>query len=350
MSLEDHIKNLIAKNGAISIAQFMEEALANPQYGYYQKQDPFGKAGDFVTAPEISQIFGEMIGIWVASVWQSMGSIPIALAELGPGRGTLMQDLLRGTKHIPGFHRNIKVHMVETSPTLQQIQKEKLGFTGVEIKWHKDISSLPDIPTIIIANEFFDALPIHQYIETENGWSEKLVGIQNDKLAFMLSSDNLELGHDAQIGAVLETSPVTINIVEQLSKHIASYGGAMMVVDYGYAHCGYKDTLQSVKNHQYHDILEDVGNADITAHVDFSSIAETAKKSGINASDVITQNALLLALGIEIRKQALLKNASEKQKDDIISATDRLINPDAMGTLFKAITLYNKNLPLPVGF
>jgi NADH dehydrogenase [ubiquinone] 1 alpha subcomplex assembly factor 7 len=360
MSLEKHIKKLISQTGAISVAQFMNEALSHPTHGYYHKQDPFGASGDFITAPEISQMFGELIGIWCASVLQSMGSKEFALVELGPGRGTLMKDLLRGTRHIPNFHKNLEVHMVETSPTLQQIQKDNLAESHENINWHNDLTSLPDMPMIVIANEFFDALPIHQYEKTKDGWRERMVGIDNAGELTFTYSNNIPLssppsaGGDGfksiPIGGIIETCPQGINIARALSLKLAANTGAALIIDYGYGHYDYQDTLQAVKNHKYHPILKDVGDADITAHVDFCAIAEAATASDVNASDIITQNNLLLALGIKAREKVLLAKASEKQKLDITTATDRLINPEQMGTLFKAIALTNKELPRPVGF
>jgi NADH dehydrogenase [ubiquinone] 1 alpha subcomplex assembly factor 7 len=356
MSLTTHLKTLISQTGPLTIAQFMHEALAHPQFGYYQKQDPFGRGGDFITAPEISQMFGELIGIWCAYAWESIGGTNCALVELGPGRGTLMKDLLRGTKHIQNFHNSIEIHMVETSPTLQQIQKDNLSGSHANISWHNDIHSLPEKPLIIIANEFFDALPIHQYEKTDAGWRERMVGLKDGELVFTYSNplpdsvtQHLQ-GHTAtKKGSIIETCPQAISITRSLSERIAKQDGVALIIDYGYTH-GSGDTLQAVKNHHYHPILKDIGDADITAHVDFSAIAEAAQSSGLNASDTITQRNLLISLGIELREQALLKNASPAQQSDIRTATDRLINPEEMGTLFKTIALYNKDLVRPVGF
>jgi NADH dehydrogenase [ubiquinone] 1 alpha subcomplex assembly factor 7 len=349
MPLKTYIKNLIKQNGPISIAQFMNEALAHPEHGYYQKQDPFGASGDFITAPEISQVFGELIGIWCADTWVAMGGGKIAIAELGPGRGTLMQDLLRGTKHIPNFHTNISIHMVETSPALTVIQQQKLS-AYKNISWHQTIDSLPDEPLLIIANEFFDALPIIQYQKAHDGWHERLVGLDNTgELAIVLSSSMGDIFGDAADGAVLEICPQGIAIVQSLATRIAKHGCGALIIDYGYATTDYRSTLQALKAHKYHNIFDNIGDADITAHVDFAAIAAAAKNI-VNVSDVVTQGSLLLALGIKIREKQLLEKATAAQQADIISSTDRLINPEQMGSLFKAIALVNKNLPMPVGF
>lgn len=353
MSLEEHLKKLITNNGPITIAQFMADSLTHPEHGYYQKQKPFGKEGDFTTSPEISQIFGELVGIWCASVWQQMGSpANISIVELGPGRGTLMKDFIRGTKHVNGFHKAMEIHMVEVSRQLQQVQQKNLKESHGNIHWHSDMTSLPAKTSIFIANEFFDALPIHQYEKTTKGWCEKLMDIADGKLAFTLASPiSLPGEHkNAANGNTLEACPTAITIMQDISARIEMENGAALIIDYGYIGKVYKDTLQAVKNHKYHPILEDIGSADITAHVNFSELSKAATEYDVNICNTITQRDFLLALGIELRTQSLIKNANDKQKQQITSATERLINADEMGNLFKVLAITGKNLTTPAGF
>jgi NADH dehydrogenase [ubiquinone] 1 alpha subcomplex assembly factor 7 len=358
MSLENSIKNLIAKTGAISVAQFMDDALAHHEHGYYQKQDPFGANGDFITAPEISQMFGELLGIWCVGVWQQMGCpSDVMLVELGPGRGTLMKDLLRGTKHVETFHNNISIHLVETSPELKKIQKANLSGSHPNINFHKAIDSLPQKPLILIANEFFDALPIHQYEKSHGYWYERMIGLdERGELVFTLAKnyaihDALSmLHHNAPEGAIVEMCQQGVAIIADIASRIFKDGGAGLIIDYGYAHYAYQNTLQAVKNHKYHNPFKDIGDADLTAHVDFSAIRQAAHKFDVNISDVVTQSNLLMSLGIEIRAKYLLSKATDYQQREISSATDRLLNPNQMGNLFKAIAISAKELGTPLGF
>lgn len=345
MSLEDHLKKLICHHGPLSVARFMSEALGHPQYGYYRKQDPLGRQGDFITAPEISQMFGELVGIWCASEWQRMGNPDnIALVELGPGRGTLMQDLLRGTRHIKGFHESLSVYMVETSPVLTAIQQNNLAAYN-NIFWYEHFNAVPDVPLLLVANEFFDALPVHQYSKTDKGWCEQMVSLdQNEHLAFSLSpnlaSAAIDTRHgDAPQGAVLEICPAGLSLFSEICQHIYTHGGAALVADYGYCEYGYKDTLQAVKNHHFHPLLEDVGDADLTAHVDFTALTAVAKKAGLRLYPPATQRDFLLAMGIEQRTSQLMQKASDAQKKQILSACERLICETQMGTLFKVLAV-----------
>ncbi len=359
MPLNSHLIKLIEKNGgSINIAEFMAEALMNHEHGYYQKTSPFGKAGDFVTSPEISQVFGELIGIWCAHSWQQMGMpSDFNLVELGPGRGTLMHDLLRGTKNISGLHAAMNIFMFEGSSKLQQIQKNCLSSYARKITWINKIEHLPtDKPCIIIANEFFDALPIHQYVKQNGKWCERVISFASDKyLKFLLTQKEainrvIDLKHpNADDGSFVETCPAAITIFKELSKLIHSKGGAGLIIDYGYDKYGYENTLQAVKNHSYHPVLENPGEADITAHVDFVALQEAACDCKITPY-LTTQRDFLLSMGIETRKNTLLNNADNSQKNDIISSIDRLINPKEMGSLFKVLAVMNHKLPKPAGF
>lgn len=361
MSLEAHLKQLILETGPISIAKFMEEALSNPRYGYYQLKDPFGEKGDFITAPEISQIFGELIGIWCAQNWQHMGSPQeFMLVEMGPGRGTLMMDLLRGTKHIPHFHEQMEVHFIETSPALTQMQQKRFrSYKGVRFYWHTHISMLPEKPMALVANELFDALPVHQFIKTTKGWREKMVGLNDNagKLTFMLSPDETGVTRmlskkytTAPEGAVVEWCPAGLMLMEEISSRLRRHKGAALIIDYGYEQPGFMETLQAVKAHHFHPVLETPGNADITAHVDFSELAEVAHNEGVKSYGPITQSDFLREMGVEIRAKTLLQHADEVQQNDIVSGVERLMSPAHMGELFKVLAVLSQGLPKPVGF
>ena len=358
--LESIIKQLILADGPISIARFMELCLAHPTLGYYMTRDPFGKAGDFTTAPEISQMFGELIGLWAADAWQKMGSpSKVALVELGPGRGTLMSDALRAAKSAPDFSASLEVQLVEISPILQDIQRATLK--NHDVTWHQSINTLPSLPSIIIANEFFDALPIRQFIKQPTGWHERLIGFDsNNELIFGLAQNNtqnFELrcpsplegesvpeGRERGIknGSIFEISQTSCDVIITLSTHLKSNSGAALFIDYGHIKSGFGDTLQALKAHKTIDPLDDIGEADITAHVDFERLAQTAVNAGIKVQQLTKQAEFLEQLGIHHRAATLIKNAkTEAQKQDIDTALQRLTDrsPTGMGSLFKVLEL-----------
>lgn len=255
--LTNILREKIAANGPISIADYMALALSHPEHGYYIKRDPLGLRGDFITAPEISQIFGEMLGLWCAQMWMQMGAGPISLVELGPGRGTLMKDVLRATKSMQGFHDAITIHMVETSPVLANAQYMRLRDDHPRIEWLDHVDALPDSKTLLIANEFFDALPIKQYVMTDAGMRERRV-TWNDTLGvfeFVLVEAGLVLaksGHTIPTGTVMEHSPASRSIMRTLASHIRDHGGAGIIIDYGYLGEAHHDTLQALKAHLFH--------------------------------------------------------------------------------------------------
>lgn len=311
---------------------------------YYRTRDPFGKDGDFITAPEVSQMFGEIIGLWAVNSWQSMGSPKsFQLIELGPGRGTLMKDLLRATKHIPKFHDAIDIQLIEVSPVLKKIQKQNIIHN--RITWHKSFETIIDKPFILIANEFFDALPIYQFIKEDNIWKKKSIGLnENEELVFTLDQESLMINLIPETKAIFyESCPEAVDIVAYIAKKISEYGGAALIIDYGYLNGSNGDTLQAVKNHKYHNILKNSGEADLTAHVDFKTLIETSKKFKIDIVGPMEQSEFLKKWGIEIRKKQLLKNATIKQKLDLLSGINRLISPNEMGSLFKVLEIKNVN-------
>ena len=343
----------------MTIAAFMAEALLHPQHGYYRTADPFGRDGDFITAPDISQIFGELIGLWVVEMWRLSGSPAEAgLVELGPGRGTLITDALRAAKIAPEFLEAISVHLVETNPILRKTQKNRLS--DYSPTWHDSVATLPDMPNFIIANEFFDALPIHQFRYTDAGWREVLVGIGKEGLDLMISPSETPqvsliddvITRNAKIGDVTEICPAAISLFEILALGITEKGGAALVIDYGSEFKEPKATLQGLQGHQAKNFLDSPGKVDISAHLDFSAL-KRAVPQGVCCWGPIAQREFLLSMGIDVRASRLKEFASEKEKVKIDSACNRLIEPSEMGTLFQvlALTSGDETPPLfPPGF
>lgn len=343
----------IAQTGPISLADYMAECLLHPDHGYYTTRDPLGASGDFTTAPEISQMFGELLGLCLAQSWLDQGApAPFVLAELGPGRGTLMADILRATKAVPGLHRAMQVHLVEASPTLRKRQKDRLS--DYEVTWCDSISDLPDAPLWLIANEFFDALPIRQFTRKGNGWAETQVGLKDGKLALGLSapaplaslSSRLT---DTKEGDVVETCPAAAPIIAELSQRITAHGGAAILIDYGDWH-SLGDTFQALEAHQMVDPLARPGQADLTAHVDFKALADAARAANAATSGMIPQGMLLARLGISQRAEALAKKLSGKALETHARAFVRLTSPEEMGTLFKALAIAPSTHLIPSGF
>ena len=352
------IARRIGLEGPISLATFMAEALGNPQHGYYTTRDPLGRRGDFITAPEVSQMFGELIGLWCAETWRLMGQPDLfVLAELGPGRGTLMADAMRAGKVLPGFCEAARLHLVETSPALRAVQAETLD--AYSATWHDDVGGLPDGPLIVIANEFFDALPVRQFEMTEDGWRERLVtagGPDADGFHIILDSRPAAMSalfpdamDTAEPGAVYEIAPAAVSIAASLAERIARDGGAAIVVDYGHAEHRIGATLQAVRGHARHDALADPGTADLTAHVDFAALGEAARHNAA-VHGPITQRDLLLNLGLAQRAEQLCQRATPAQRARIESARHRLIDPSEMGTLFKALAISHSAMAVPPGF
>jgi len=359
--LLDHIKRRIVLSGPISIADFMNEALAHPEYGYYRKQDPFGRAGDFITAPEVSQMFGELIGLWAAVSWQQMGCPPkIDLIELGPGRGTLMADALRAVRNVPGFGDALTVRFVETSPVLRTHQQTAIMASGIPATWHEAFDDIPvraDVPAIIIGNEFFDALPIRQFERGDHGWSERLVGVDADsgELGFVRGRETpvtdalipATLRGSAKKGDIFESCAPAIAIADQVARRLNETHGAALFIDYGHPSSAFGDTLQALKGHEYHPVLRDPGDADLTAHVDFAAIARAMNEAGARTGAVLTQGTFLRMLGIEQRAELLKTGADEQQAVAIDQALARLVDADQMGTLFKVLIGYGRETTPP---
>lgn len=340
----------IKQTGPITVADYMNICLLHPKHGYYSKQDPFGKKGDFITSPEISQVFGELLGLCLAQNWIDQGMEPFSLVEAGPGRGTLMADILRATKSVPDFHKNMSIHLIEESPALKKIQRETLS--NFCVQWHKSFNHLPKKQIYFIANEFFDALPIRQFKKTKTGWSEILVSQQENKLIFCLGNKIplTAIPHrikDTNLGDIIEICAAAKPIMKFLSGQIMNYGGCAIIIDYG-ANNLKGNTLQSVKNHNKINTLKLPGNSDLTAHVDFTEL--TKDLSNILVTKTTRQGTLLKRLGIINRMEKLTSNLKENQKIDYKAAAQRLIEPNEMGALFKAIALYPSKLTAPAGF
>lgn len=353
-ALETEIVAMIRSEGPIGVDRFMAMALGHPRYGYYMTRDPFGLQGDFVTAPEISQMFGELLGLLAAMTWQAMGEPrQVALVELGPGRGTLMADALRAARAVPGFTAALDVHLVEMSPVLQRAQRQTLAESGKIPHWHATIDELPvDCPLIIIANEFFDALPVRQFQRKGEGWHEKLIGLDaQGRLNFgLIPSASPAITFPGQEGAIFETSPIGLDIMRRIAERITLQGGMMLALDYGHARSGFGDTLQAVKRHQFVPVLETPGEADITTHVDFATLAIAAKRGGASVHPLLSQASLLERLGIRNRAEILKQKADDPRAID--AALERLAGTaePSMGLLFKAIAITQPGLAPPAGF
>lgn len=341
----------IGAHGPISVADYMAECLLHPEHGYYTTRDPLGAEGDFTTAPEISQMFGECLGLALAQAWADQGGADrVILAELGPGRGTLMSDVLRAARALPAFQAAIEVHLVEASPALKARQAKTLE--GVKVTWHDHIETLPKGPLFLLANEFFDALPVRQFVRQGTGWCERQVGLVEGQLVFGVTAPApiADLAHrldDTRDGDVVELCPALPSIVSEIGQRIDAYGGVALIVDYGDWH-SLGDTVQAVKAHQPDDPLADPGQADLTAHVDFEAIAKAATPA--LASEMVEQGLLLARLGISERAEILSHQMSGKQLETHISAFKRLTDAQEMGSVFKAIAIHPRTMPVPPGF
>jgi NADH dehydrogenase [ubiquinone] 1 alpha subcomplex assembly factor 7 len=349
--LAEKIAALIRAAGPITVADYMAMCLADPEFGYYMRREPFGRAGDFITAPEISQIFGELIGLWAVAVWEMMGGPRrFVLAELGPGRGTLMADMLRTAKIKPDFLKAAEVHLVEMSPRLREIQKQTLGPSQAAIHWHGAIEDISPGPAIFIANEFFDAMPVRQFQWKDNQWTERMVGLTADGgLAFALAPvDQRPAGVALPDGAIIEASPAGKAAMTSIAARLKRDGGAALIVDYGAAQPGTGSTLQAVRDHKYTDPLATPGEADVTAHVDFAALARAAVAAGAVARPLVGQGDFLVRLGLVDRANVLGRGKDAKTRDAIASAIGRLAAPKAMGTLFKVLAISAPGVKLPL--
>ena len=343
-SAVDFLKQRIAASGPVTVAEFVRSALADEDAGYYATRDPLGASGDFVTAPEISQMFGELIGLWCVDAWEKAGAPdPFLLVELGPGRGTLMTDALRAARVRPRFLSAMRLHLIEISRPLREAQDKCLG--QFHPLWHDDLTTVPEGPAIILGNEFLDALPIHQFQMTEHGWRERGVGLAGDAFAWVLlppgpQVDLLQQVHrNAQAGEIAEVCPAAVSLAHTLGERMVEEGIATLFIDYGPAVSGLGDSLQAVKAHRFCDPLAEVGTADLTAHVDFAAVAAAARDAGARVHGPVEQGLFLETLGIRTRAALLSAKAGESDRAGIAEDMARLIDPAQMGSLFKALAI-----------
>lgn len=353
LPLAEQIDLQIRTNGPMSVATYMGLCLTHPTKGYYKGADPLGAAGDFVTAPEISQMFGELIGFFFVNLWQQMGEPKrFTLMELGPGRGTLMADLLRVACRAAGFRDALQLRLFETNPTLMAEQQARLA--PYAPSWARDFEDDGEGPLLIVANEFFDALPIRQFVRKPDGWHERMVGLADGRRAFGLSPTPIPPA--AMPAAVADAEPDTLfevcfaggEVMSRLARTVGKRGGAILAIDYGYARTQTGDTLQGVRRHAYADVLEAPGETDLSAHVDFGALRELATGTGLAVPPLATQGEFLQRLGIDERAKALA-GANPNSAEAIKAARHRLVDPAQMGTLFKAFCAHSPGLQ-PAGF
>jgi NADH dehydrogenase [ubiquinone] 1 alpha subcomplex assembly factor 7 len=350
--LEALIRTEIEASGPMAVSRYMQLCLAHPEHGYYTSADPLGTAGDFTTAPEVSQLFGELIGVWLLAAWRALGApSPCALVELGPGRGTLMADILRTARLDPAFGAAVTVHLVETSPVLRAKQSETLSAFGTTPQHHDTLDTLPETPALWVANEFFDALPVNQWVRTSKGWNARRIGLSpQEHLIFGLDPTPLPAPKpvDPQPeGAVIEHSPAQDAVMHAITNHARKHGGAGLIIDYGALTPGTGDTLQAVRKHQKVDPLDAPGTADLTTHVDFFHLARLAHAGGLTTLAMAEQGAFLLALGLLERAGQLGASADEATREAISLAVERLAGDAAMGKLFKVLGFASAPIPLP---
>lgn len=356
--LAQQLKDYIRVNGPISTRAYMEACLYDPEHGYYRAGNPIGADGDFITAPEISQMFGEMIGIWCLLTWQAMGQpIPLQIVELGPGRGTLMSDVLRALMKLHPNFETISVHLVERSVSLRATQMAALEGFDCHKAWHEHLSAVPKAPTIIIGNEFLDCLPVRQFVKTAQAWHERVVAVDDaGEFCFAVGA---EVPKDlfvparfanAAAGSIFEFCPDFELIIRDIQRLAAEVPFAALFVDYGFEGPSLGETLQAVHKHKMVSPFTAPGNVDLTAHVDFTAIAAQAVAGGLKAFGPRDQGAFLSQLGIGARAETLVKSATEDQAEKLVSDVVRLVAPEHMGAMFKALCLTGPTIAAPPPF
>jgi NADH dehydrogenase [ubiquinone] 1 alpha subcomplex assembly factor 7 len=352
------IRDMIAADGPLTIDRYMALCLAHPRHGYYMARQPFGRAGDFITAPEVSQVFGELIGVWCLAAWEVMGRPdPVRLVELGPGRGTLMADLLRACRIAPAFASAARIHLVETSPALAALQRRTLAGAADRIAWHERLDEVPEGPMILIANELFDAIAIRQLQLSDSRWHERLVGLDaSGSLALGLAPDPVAdhlvpaFARDAGEGAVVEIAPERCRLAAAVGARLAAAPSLALIIDYGHLASAAGDTLQAVAGHRRADPLAHPGEADITAHVDFASLGNCLRQGGAVVYPAIDQAGFLAAMGLAARVAALERNQPPAIRAEIAQGAARLAAADQMGHLFKVLGAGHPDLSPPFPF
>jgi NADH dehydrogenase [ubiquinone] 1 alpha subcomplex assembly factor 7 len=355
--LAQEILNEIAVEGPITLERYISLCLQHPRYGYYMTRDPFGSAGDFVTAPEISQMFGELLGLWIGEAWVSAGQPANArLVELGPGRGALMADVLRVARIEPQFLDRLEVDLVETSPILREAQRKTLAAVKTPIEWRADFAEVPRGPLFILANEFFDALPVRHFVRASDSWRERLIGADSTGVLSFGLSPYAEQGLTvpAPEGSVIEINAIGQRLMSEIAGRLVTDGGVILIVDYGYTRTTLGESLQAVSRHAFVDPLEAPGEADLTTHVDFAALARVAVAAGAKVLGPTTQGSFLKKLGIERRAQTLSRGATDEQRANIQSAVWRLAGDgpprECMGQVFKTMAVMHPAMPDLPGF
>ncbi|CAN7393758.1 class I SAM-dependent methyltransferase [Rhizobium sp. LjRoot258] len=349
-ALGEKIKAIIQANGPISVTDFFSLCLADPEHGYYRTREPFGRSGDFVTAPEVSQLFGEMIGVFIVHAWQRHGTPGgVRLVEIGPGRGTMMSDMLRVISRIaPPLFEDMTVHLVETSQRLRDIQQETLASYGDKVSWHQGFDDVTPGFSLVAANELFDAIPIRQFVKTTTGFRERMVGVDADgELAFGVGVAGIDPGllpwpeEDVLPGTLFEISSGRQSVMAAICDRLKEYGGTAVAIDYGHLVSGYGDTLQAVRMHEYDPPLAHPGEADLTSHVDFQALAQAATLAGVHLNGMLHQGDFLVGLGILDRAAALGRDREAHTRQIIQTAVDRLAGEGEgrMGELFKVMAV-----------
>jgi NADH dehydrogenase [ubiquinone] 1 alpha subcomplex assembly factor 7 len=351
--LHNEIRKLIKSSGPMPVWRYMELCLMHPQHGYYVSRDPLGREGDFTTSPEVSQMFGELLGLWSASIWKAIGSPPLLrLVELGPGRGTMMSDALRALRVLPPLYESVSIHLVEINPVLREKQRAMLSGAR-NISWHDTIDDVPEGPAVILANEYFDVLPIHQVVKSQTGWHERVVELDpSGGLAFGAAAEPMPrfevllppLVRAAPDGAVFEWRPD--NEIMKIASRVRDQDGAALIIDYGHLRSDAGDTFQAIARHSFTDPLKNPGQADLTAHVDFQALARAAEDLGARVHGPVTQGEFLKRLGIEARAAGLMAKASPEISADIAGALKRLTDSGrgGMGSMFKALAISDPHL------
>ena len=357
--LQSEIKKLIKSSGPMPVWRYMELCLTHPEHGYYVSRDPLGREGDFITAPEVSQMFGELLGLWTASVWKAIGSPPVLrLVELGPGRGTMMADALRALRVLPPLFQSLSIHMVEINSVLRDKQKATLSGAR-NIDWHDTIDDIPEGPAVILANEYFDVLPIHQAVRRHTGWHERVVDLDDSgKLIFAAAPEPIPrfevllppLVRAAPVGAVFEWRPDAE--IMKIATRVRDQDGAALIIDYGHLRSNAGETFQAIARHSFADPLKAPGQADVTAHVDFQALARAAEDLGARVHGPATQGDFLKRLGIETRAVTLMAKATHEVSEAISAALKRLTDSGrgGMGSMFKVLAISEPNLTSLAGF
>ncbi|KQR69106.1 TetR family transcriptional regulator [Rhizobium sp. Leaf384] len=347
--LSDKIKAIILATGPISVTDYFALCLADPEHGYYRTREPFGQGGDFITAPEISQLFGELIGMFLFEAWRRHGQPDaVVIAEIGPGRGTMMADILRVLSRLsPDLYEKAKVHLVETSERLQKVQSQTLVAHKFKIAWHESFEEIPDGFLLLVANELFDAIPIRQFVKTEQGFRERMVGLDaNDNLCFTagvatIDPDLLPPGDRIPLGTIFEVAPARDAVMAAISARLKRSDGSALIIDYGHMATNYGDTLQAVRDHQFDPPLAHPGEADITSHVDFEQLARRAVAEGLRINGLTYQGDFLVAMGIRERAEALARGKDIIVQEGVRQDAERLSGSGEgkMGELFKVLAV-----------